>query len=212
MTEKGSDIFGIEEESSTSERRKKRKPRVQMKMIAALSPGLVYIPVFIFLLRIPDASASIECESDEECARILNLNGTECVEGLCTNPFAQGCLRRYLGEDKFPHKRICNLNDHGDTSHCESSPLDFLEMRVASSNWDAGIFNGWLFQIFLNELVQVPASIESGFDFDNNFYDIFNEEISYDVPTYDWPALRNALENNNCQEVREEGKPCAHVM
>jgi hypothetical protein len=158
------------------------------------------------------AHGSIECESTEDCTRILNITGTECVNGLCTNPFAQGCLRRYLGEDQFPQKRLCNMHDGDDTTNCELPPMDFNEMRFASSNWDGGIFTAWIFQIFLNEMVQVPASVESGLQINNNFYDLFNAPMSYDAPTYEWEGFENALENHNCREVVSKGKPCVHVI
>ncbi|CAB9505194.1 Gamma-aminobutyric acid (GABA) B receptor [Seminavis robusta] len=168
---------------------------------------LLLLPVWIvlwFSLLMGESHASVACNTTEQCVAILQQPGssTDCVDGYCTNPFQEGCLRHYLGTDRFPSKRTCNSEDMifseetqewvYDDTHCQISPFGYSEIRILSQNWESAMFTSWILQIVLSELAQVPATIESsGPNRQLNFYDPAMS-FSYGALGYDFDALQRA--------------------
>jgi hypothetical protein len=91
------------------------------------------------------------------------------------------------------YRRVCNSNDPPDrryqinnaTQHqqpgqefltCRQPEFDYLEIRIATGNWDSATMLGWLTQIILSELLGVPTTIESGSresESSRDLYDLF---------------------------------------
>lgn len=96
---------------------------------------LLLIPLLFFLSSlVPECQASVTCETNDECSSLLRP-GSECINNECTNPFQQGCLKSYLGEEAYSALRTCNSEDtiHNTTaSLCTPSPLDYSEIRILS--------------------------------------------------------------------------------
>ena len=65
---------------------------------------------------------------------------------MCSNPFQQGCLRQYLGEDIFSKKRVCNSQDKDGSSKeglCDDAIFDdYQEIRILGQNWDSPMMSG----------------------------------------------------------------------
>ena len=94
---------------------------------------------YAFLSNAINEINGIRCIDDMSCEKELMV-GSKCVNHSCTNPFEQGCLRRYLGENVFPKKRTCNSHDRPDSSKdgiCDNALFeDYEEIRILGQNWD----------------------------------------------------------------------------
>ena len=181
---------------------------------------LIYIT-----FAVTNVQSLIQCQTSQECVDILR-EGSECVDGICSNPFEQGCLRRYLGNAKFPTKRICNSHDPPnaqETGLCDLPVFNYTEFRILSQDWDSTMLTSWVMQIVLSEILQVPASIEtSSPERNNNFYDP-DSAYSYSL-AYDFDALRAASDyGGNCEDIVRQNnqhkedpnyvyQSCANVM
>jgi len=191
------------------------------------SPALVFV------------SALIECEpngpSGDDLCTEKYYPGSRCIPdtaspnenatviGTCSNPFVSGCLRNYLGEETFSRMRVCNSDDDDGAANrgeCVEGEFDYREVRILSQDWDSALFSAWIMQILLSELLGVPATIETGKpDESVNFYDP-KLGFSYGKQSYDYDALRAALDNDgDCEKFQTERKnqnqpykACAHVM
>ena len=54
---------------------------------------------------------------------------------------------------------------------CRKSPFDYTEIRIGIGNWESIVLNGYLLQILLSELLDVPTTLESyHFDVNVNLY------------------------------------------
>jgi len=156
-----------------------------------------------------------------------------------SNPYVGGCLREKV--PGWTKRRVCNSqdpdhlgraiaatttsseDDEGDDEDgvicVEPPPLDYLEIRVASGNWDSNTALAWLVQIILSELLGVPSSNEGGaLDQSRNFYD-YDARIDYKKnarETFLEPAAD--LENGDCGQLltsattEETYVPCAHFI
>jgi hypothetical protein len=164
-------------------------------------------------------SAKVACDSDQVCIEKLR-EGSLCQDGICTNPFASGCLRRLLPND-YPDLRVCHSDDDS-TNNCSMEPLLYLnytEIRIAPADWDSAIFLAWIYQILLSELMNVPVTIERGNGKNNNdkdetldFYRLDNAYAEhYPVTSYtvDGIAKSTTLPDGDCRLTDE---PCAHVL
>lgn len=141
--------------------------------------------------------------------------GSECLHGQCTNPFERGCLAHMLpGWNKV---RVCNSDDPKEAAErgiCRIPDFDYLEIRMASQNWEAVFFEVWILQIILSELLDVPTTIETGTpDAKLNLYD---PTSPFDYGTAnDWSSLRNANELGDCRlanRSRDNYQPCAYLI
>ena len=129
----------------------------------ALPPCLfLFLLSSALLVKLSDAS-SVACTESSECETILR-KGSRCVDGLCTNPFYDGgCLKSLI--PNWNRTRVCNSKDPPEAAalgYCRVSPFDYMEIRMGSGNWESVSLNGYLLQILLSELLDVPTTIESG--------------------------------------------------
>jgi len=143
------------------------------------------------------------------------------------NPYASGCLRTKLGPEW--RVRVCNSDDDaaatsaaGETNgtssdvHCSVPDFNYPEIRIAPGNWESSIFQSFVSQIVLSEILGVPSTLETGSrDVLLSFYD---ERGAFPYPTraYGWDDLRTANEapNGDCTYVlRQDAEAtCANVL
>jgi len=171
--------------------------------------------VQVLLLRlVSTVQGKVACETTFECETLLR-EGSQCgKDGYCTNPFHEGCLRRMLGEDKFPKKRVCNSEDRVDHNFCSESPLDYQEIRISPNNWESAMMYGWILQILLSEAVDVPVSIDTGIGGGAlNFYDPANG-FAYGKMSNNFAALYTANEvaDGDCRKINTTNTSCAHIL
>lgn len=159
---------------------------------------------------------ALSCETNSQC-QFSFLNTSECVAGSCSNPFLKGgCLKNLLPDWK--RLRVCNSQDtqeDADAGHCRwgNEGLEHMEIRISSQNWESAFFESWVMQILLSELLDVPATIETGVEgLGLNFYDPDNA-FNYGANN-DWDALKNAATHLDCQNLPPSGEyqSCAHVI
>ena len=46
--------------------------------------------------------------------------------------------------------------------YCRAPNMDYTEVRVLAQDWESSIFQAWILQIVLSEILDVPVSVESG--------------------------------------------------
>jgi len=174
---------------------------------------------------------------------------------FCSNPFAGGCLQRKLPEGhKWKKKRrVCNSNDdlggtlymspigsnnnnNDDGNSCIPSPFGeyYAEVRIASGNWHSVLFEAWLLQIVLGELLGVPATVETGHPHSIDL-DLYRPELPLpfsatttngqlefgDAVAYDWDGIQRSSVYNDCRKVKQKNngdnsdesyESCSHVI
>lgn len=177
--------------------------------------SFAYILVLALALRLRHSEASLSCVSHDDC-KIAFMEGSECLNGFCTNPFLNGgCLHRMLpGGHRI---RTCNSDDSPDAAdkgHCRPSPMGYREVRIQSQEWMTAYFGTWILQILLGELLDIPVTVESGSpDFKLGLYDIGSTYESF--PEGDYDLFQIASEVEDCTKVktdkREEYVACSHV-
>lgn len=107
------------------------------------------------------------------------------------NPYASGCLRAKLGSKEFPNHRVCNSDDDGYTDvgtavlGCAKPDFDYPEIRIGAGNWETSIFQSYVLQIVLSEMVGVPATIESGSP--DTLLSFYDEESRFPFPNRAYP-------------------------
>lgn len=114
--------------------------------------------------------------------------------------------------------RTCNSDDPPsavERGYCQSSAMDYREVRIASENWESAFFNTWILQILLSEVLDVPTTVESSSpSFNMNLYQV-NSSFGYGA-TIDFAALELGYQIGDCREVKETGhnryRPCSHVL
>ena len=143
--------------------------------------------------------------------------------GADSNPFAAGCLRSKLGP--VWRVRVCNSDDvHNNKksnstssqSRCSRPEFNYPEIRIAPGNWESSIFQAYIMQIVLSEILGVPSTLESGSrDVLLSFYD---ETKSFPYPNraygYDDLRIANAAPGGDCTHVlnQDAEATCAHVL
>ena len=141
---------------------------------------------------------------------------------VSANPFAAGCLRSKLGPEW--RVRVCNSDDdvanstsaNKSSSHCSRPEFDYPEIRIAPGNWESSIFQAYITQIVLSEILGVPSTLESGSrDVLLSFYDD-DSAFPYPNRAYGYEDLRvaNAAPGGDCTYVlsHDAGATCAHVL
>jgi hypothetical protein len=135
-------------------------------------------------------------------------------EGFCSNPFHQGgCLQQFKPD--WTRTRICHSDDPPEAlsgGACRLSPIDYLEVRIQSQNWESAFFGAWILQIVLSEILDVPVSIETGTEgLSVDFYDV-NSRFDYGKNSLD--PLTTAFEVGDCRLVKQSQtyEPCAHMV
>ena len=164
--------------------------------------------------------ASLPCKTDQDCQDAYQRPETTCLRNVnvCSNPFQQGCLTTLL-PNQYPNGRICNSDDirylgesHGDGSvpPCRSATFKYPEIRISNGNWESNIFQAWIFQIILMEILEVPvtAGLMPNVTLASSFYDPQNR-LTYSDLGYPFVALRKAHEVGDCLLTTDH---CADLM
>ena len=174
-----------------------------------------------------DGQASMHpCETNKDCESIMKMGGLSvCEDGGCTNPFEIGCLSS-IAKDRDDYEqygdiiktRVCNSDDRTDAS-CRNISESFAydEVRIAASDWESTVVNSWIYQIILSEILNVPTTIEFGFDSEDgagSFYDR-KDRFLIGKEAYPFEYLKESTrliekENLVCDSRAE--KPCAHMI
>lgn len=171
--------------------------------------------ILLLLLSIQSTAGSFPCSSNEECERLVGQGSVCRSDKLCSNTFFQGCLfGRLPGWNKL---RVCNSEDPPDAAEnglCSIPSIPYTEIRIFSQNWESSVFGAWLMQIVLSEMLNVPATIETGKpDARISFYDATN---SYQFGTNDdLLSLQNAIKFMDCTKAKKTPgsyETCAHVI
>ena len=187
---------------------------------------LLALVLQLLLLRARHIHAHVTCDSDQVCEQQLRP-GSQCdlTSRLCTNPFVSGCLNSLdRNRDLRRPLRTCNSQDAPEDVGriCRPSALQYPEVRIFSQSWETAMFSAWILQIVLSELLDVPATIETGAaDLNCNFYDP-NNAFDYGATAYDYDALRTAHQQSDCTSTTtttttmnqnaDEYQSCAHVI
>ncbi|GKY94774.1 hypothetical protein MPSEU_000442600 [Mayamaea pseudoterrestris] len=160
--------------------------------------------------------AAVPCETDKDCKTQVDAYSTcRFPAGLCsTNAYEQGCLYRHGASDKI---RVCNSEDGPTAAEeglCRIADIEYSEVRLFSNDWESAIFETWILQIVLSELLNVPTTTESGvYGAKNDFY---NAQSSIQFGDSDFlPAMTTAASITDCREARKDPQnytPCAHVV
>jgi hypothetical protein len=203
--------------------------RLPSRRICRSSVGLW----LIFLLHISMVDASVPCQTNEDCLDLLNhavgapINPqappsiSVCgVDGVCTNPYQNGCLiNRLPGWSKL---RVCNSEDPENAEElglCTAPQVgwDYMEIRIESRNWESVLFEAWILQILLSEMLNVPTTIETGLaDATVNLYDPATR-MEYGLNEV-FGSLERAHEVGDCRIVSKTTKDdgqyqaCAHLV
>ncbi len=181
------------------------------------------------------------CDTDKDCERegrwSIKLSSvsdpvSRCNEGYCTNPYAElGCLSAIASDrDDDTYRdiiktRVCNSDDAvgADIDNIDASrkcrriqkEIAYDEVRIAISDWESTIVNAWVYQIILSEILDVPTTIETGYENSTvgNFYDFQNRFLlgreSYPFE-YLKESMRLAEEGQTCDS--SSNKHCAHLL
>jgi hypothetical protein len=170
--------------------------------------------VLLALLGLGSVAAQ-SCQMDSDCKSLVNSYSTCRSDRTCsTNPYEQGCLYRNGITTK---KRVCNSEDDVDAASkgfCSVADIAFPEVRLISNNWESAIFDSWILQIILSELLEVPTSTETGmYGGANNFYNPTGAlDAGFQVVI---PAFKNASKyGGDCGLASREAdnyEPCGHV-
>lgn len=104
--------------------------------------------------------------------------------------------------------RVCNSEDPplaAKMGYCrDDDPFDYMELRIHGQNWEASIFQTWVLQILLSEVLHVPTSVETGYSNAHaNFYDM-KDRLDFDSLNHDdWKCLENGVENGDCRILQQ---------
>lgn len=152
--------------------------------------ALVLCAILVFAeqqLEVQASGPPFVCDSDEDCVAFGGQDSV-CVDNTCSDPYENGCLRRRLGS-----KRVCNSDDPleaVESGVCRTPSMGYLEVRLYARDWESSLFQAWILQIILSELLDVPTTIETGrLDINRNFYRTGSEikdtdpEIDYNDST-----------------------------
>eukprot|EP00542_Grammatophora_oceanica_P022352 CAMPEP_0194051936 /NCGR_PEP_ID=MMETSP0009_2-20130614/43127_1 /TAXON_ID=210454 /ORGANISM="Grammatophora oceanica, Strain CCMP 410" /LENGTH=895 /DNA_ID=CAMNT_0038699265 /DNA_START=192 /DNA_END=2879 /DNA_ORIENTATION=+ len=137
-----------------------------------------------------------------------------------------GCLAQRMKPAGWTKIRVCNSEDDSaasDHDYCRqpNEGLEHMEIRIFAQNWEAAAFETWVLQIILSELLDIPATVETGTATGRlNFYDPAAQFVFGRANDYD--AIRRANEYEDCRRVvqqepsagddDEQYESCAHVI
>eukprot|EP00980_Cylindrotheca_fusiformis_P013491 scaffold3448_cov92-Cylindrotheca_fusiformis.AAC.1 len=160
-----------------------------------------------------------ECTTDADC-EVLYRAGSICLlpSGKCSNPFSSGCLNTIHPEKEEYRIRECNSDDNNkkeeeedEDPNCRISPFHYPEIRIDNQDWDVAVFFSWICQIFLSEILHVPATVGVGEAKElSSFYSDSLTLPNADSSTYSWDAIRSANKaGGNCKGIE---KDCVHFI
>jgi hypothetical protein len=187
----------------------------------ALAFFLLLTATAITTNTIVPVDAKLSCLSTEECEESFQI-GSKCVDGFCSNPFVEGCLKTVLGsrgEEELAEMnlapevmgalngRVCNSDDQDESLICLVNQFNYFEIRVHNANWESSIFVAWIMQIMLMEVLKVPVTVglNSGLTSISSFYSPINS-MEYSNVSYPWEALQDGID---CEKTDED---CVDVM
>jgi hypothetical protein len=146
------------------------------------------------------------------------------------NPYVHGCLYEHGLVSRI---RVCHsedvLPDAIQQGHCRSSSdhIEYMEIRIQAEDWESIVYEAWILQVVLSELLNVPTTIETGsVDGSLNFYHPdapFQYGSTVLDTTFD-AALHQAYAVQDCRRRRflqqqqqhsnnnEDYIPCAHIL
>jgi hypothetical protein len=143
------------------------------------------------------------------------------------NPYVHGCLYEH---GLVSRMRVCHsedvLPDAIQQGHCRSSSdhIEYMEIRIQAEDWESIVYEAWILQVVLSELLNVPTTIETGsVDGSLNFYHPdapFQYGSTAVVDTTFDAALHQAYAVQDCRRRRflqqqhnnEDYIPCAHIL
>mmetsp|Transcript_17674 Transcript_17674/g.43570 ORF Transcript_17674/g.43570 Transcript_17674/m.43570 type:complete len:1181 (+) Transcript_17674:1511-5053(+) len=103
----------------------------------------------------------IPCQNEDDCSFLGP--SYNCFNGeFCIKSTVAGCL---LDKDSGAPSRVCNSNDSEEVIQmglCRLPKNEEMEIRIYSFDWDSSMFQTWILQILLSELLDVPVSVETG--------------------------------------------------
>ena len=101
--------------------------------------------------------AAITCNATFNPCPDLLWEGSQCIDGFCSNPFEGGCLKPLLGSQEYADRyadadevvqalrrrvlnkpRVCNSGDSVeavDGGLCALTDNDYMEIRMYTQNW-----------------------------------------------------------------------------
>jgi hypothetical protein len=183
---------------------------------ATMNRLVVTLSIFLWLLAgVAPVQAQVECTATPSCVEAFQ-EGSECVDGYCTNPFhGGGCLAKMLpGWTKL---RVCHSEDPPEAAvlgHCRPGALGYAEVRIIALNWESSFFTAWIMQILLSEVLDVPVSIEAGAEgLVDDFYHLQNQ-LDYGPSEMEVLGLEAASKYLDCRTVPKSTTtytPCGHV-
>ena len=135
------------------------------------------------------------------------------VAAATKNPYflQGGCLGGHHPTDSWK-PRVCNSHDEEDTPYCRPSP--YPEVRIAAQNFESSIFQAWVWQIVLSEILHVPVSIQGASTTSREELNFYHPLSTFDlsqVPAYDWNALQMAQRAGGDCSLSTQPY-CAHVL
>jgi hypothetical protein len=121
-----------------------------------------------------------------------------------------------MGKQK--KKRVCNSEDPpeawGEKCRYPAIAEHYSEIRIWAGTWEAAVMQGWLVQILLSELLEVPTSVETGAPPDRaqlNFYSATNRfEFGDDIQVI--PSVQVAYDYQGDCGLRLENQTCSHFV
>lgn len=195
------------------------------------STFMYLLTLCIHIIHVSVIRAGLACNSNSDCqSKLITPGVSTCENGECTNPFERGCLKIMAekhGEKDFrvasvfEKMRICNSDDDvisGNKEWCRQPDFsDFFsydEVRIVPGNWESAVIIGWVYQILLTEVLEVPATMEygDGVRGRGSFYDrnsafiYVSSDFEQEVHTALWKA--DDL-SGDCSKTEE---PCAHII
>jgi hypothetical protein len=192
------------------------KTNETMRMMSGhLRRILLSLLLLLFFTNFLLARASVECDSTNYCQDFLHPN-SECVDGLCLNPFYKGgCLHNFKPDWK--KIRVCNSEDPPEAEekgYCRKPTQGYTEIRIASQNWESAFFSAWALQVLLSEILDIPTTIESGTP--DAYVNLYDPQFRMDYGTSnEWEQLKLASRIGDCRladRSEDSYEPCAHVI
>ena len=182
---------------------------------ATSSSSTIRLVLLLCLLVLKSTIAEIACVSDAFCQEQYQTGSTSCLmedkqdEGVCSNPYQQRCLDETV-------YRVCNSDDiarnASEKGLCSLPPQNYPEIRLYQQNWETSIFQSWMYQILLMEVVGVPTTIglRTGQTEKASFYSPTNT-MEYGPVEYPYHALdkANRVPGNDCRLTSED---CAQLL
>ena len=173
---------------------------------------------------------AVECEDDVDCSFSVGTGSVCRSDGFCSNPFESGCFhalnQSLYGELAGSRMRVCNSDDTQDTISkglCRQPDIEYMEIRLFANNWESSVFENWIIQILLSELLDIPTTVETGQpDRELSFYEKHNRYEYGD--NFDTNSLAQATAlKGDCSQALKEGwteseggvegyQYCAHMV